>query len=250
MSFPFKLPPGPILDQVKAWSPDEILQFSWRAAEGLPKDQLAEISDITGEAVEALLTEPSIALVIQSYRETLECSDEEFREKMRPIVRFAIQKQVSQSKPPAALIFMMFFCLEIADKDPVDEVMDALLRSLWKKRYRARKARETRRPISSTSRLPDRADEPTHEELQAERVVQRIREGMREVTAAVASEALARADAKAAVSDAAPVAEPRVTLKRPAVAKSPWPSFRFGGSDDRSSPSPTDKSYARRPQGP
>ena len=235
MSFPFKLPPGPILDQVKAWSPDEILQFSWRAAEGLPKDQLAKISDISSEAVEALLTEPSIVLVIQSYRETLECSDEEFREKMRPIVRFAIQKQVSQPKPPAALIFMMFFCLEIADKDPVDEVMDALLRSLWKKRYRARKARETRRPISSTSRLPDRADEPTHEELQAERVVQRIREGMREVTAAVAGEALARADAKSQVGAAAgvePVEQPRAVIKRPGVASRPWPSFRSDGLDD------------------
>ena len=86
MSFPFKIPPGSPLEAIRDWKPDDLLQFAGRAASGLDCGKLAKVSEVEEEVVEALLAEPVIALVVEDYGKLLSCSDEEFREKLRPMV--------------------------------------------------------------------------------------------------------------------------------------------------------------------
>ena len=64
----------------------------------------------------------------------LEMSDEEFRARLRPFVRMVIEHEVRKPKPKGPFLFFLFFCLEIAGKDPVNVTLDNLLRSLRRKR--------------------------------------------------------------------------------------------------------------------
>ena len=203
MSFPLKVPPGSPLETIQDWHPDELIQFAGRAASGLDKDQLARVSEVEGDVVEALLADPMIAAVVESYRDLLGLSDEAFCAKLRPMVRLAMEKEVRKPKPSVPFLFLLFFCLEIAETDPVDAVLDGLLKSLRRKRYRRRRVREVPLPP------PGPAEEPTVRELNAERAMWLASKGIRVATCEVAGETLARAKGEVVEPvEAAVVAEP------------------------------------------
>ena len=122
---------------------------------------LAQVSAVEEQVVEALLAEPVIAALVEEYGRMLEMSDEEFRARLRPFVRMVIEHEVRKPKPKGPFLFFLFFCLEIAGKDPVNVTLDNLLRSLRKKREMSRRARAAaeRRPPPPI-RYPDRRAEP------------------------------------------------------------------------------------------
>ena len=118
---------------------------------------LAQVSAIEEQAVEALLAEPVIAALVEEYGRMLEMSDEEFRARLRPVVRMVVEHEVRKPKPKGPFLFFLFFCLDIRGDDPVQEIIKSLLRSLRKKREMSRRARAAaeRRPPPPT-RYPDR----------------------------------------------------------------------------------------------
>ena len=211
MSFHLKFPPGSPLEKIQDWHPDDLIQFAHRAASGLEKDQLARVSEVENDVAEALLEHPLIATVIEGYRDLLDLSDEAFREKLRPMVRLAMEKEVRKPKPSVPFLFLLFFCLEIADTDPVDRVLDGLLKSLRRKRYRRRRMRETPLPP------PSPAEEPTVRELNAERAAWLASKGIRLATREVAAETIERA--KAEVGGEEPVAAAEHAATEPAATE-------------------------------
>ena len=87
MSFAFDIPDGSPLVPVRAWRPQDLIRFSWRAAEGVDKATLARLSAVGEEVVEALLEVPEVAEVVASCVEELDVSDEEFDRRFRRKVR-------------------------------------------------------------------------------------------------------------------------------------------------------------------
>ena len=160
MSFPFDIPCGSPLVAIEAWTPDDLVQFAHRAAAGLDSSMLAQVSAIEEQAVEALLAEPVIAALVEEYGRMLAMSDEEFRARLRPFVRMVIEHEVRKPKPKGPFLFYLFFCLEIAGKDPVQEIIKSLLSSLRRKREITRRARAAAPPPRPFSRQPDRRVEP------------------------------------------------------------------------------------------
>ena len=71
----------------------------------------------------------------------LEMSDEEFRARLRPVVRMVVEHEVRKPKPKGPFLFFLFFCLDIRGDDPVQEIIKSLLSSLRKKREMSRRAR-------------------------------------------------------------------------------------------------------------
>ena len=55
MSFEFEIPDDSPLVPIRDWRPEDLIRFSWRAAEGIDKETLARLSAIQVEVVEALL---------------------------------------------------------------------------------------------------------------------------------------------------------------------------------------------------
>ena len=145
MSFPFDIPRGSPLVAIEAWTPDDLVQFAHRAAAGLDSSMLAQVSSVEEQVVEALLAEPVIAALVEEYGRMLEMSDEEFRARLRPFVRMVIEHEVRKPKPKGPFLFFLFFCLEIAGDDPVQKVIDNLLRSLRRKRRKPGFGRSRRR---------------------------------------------------------------------------------------------------------
>ena len=196
MSFPFDIPRGSPLVAIEAWTPDDLVQFAHRAAAGLDSSMLAQVSAIEEQAVEALLAEPVIAALVEEYGRMLAMSDEEFRARLRPFVRMVIEHEVRKPKPKGPFLFYLFFCLEIAGKDPVQEIIKSLLSSLRKKREMSRRARAAaeRRPPPPT-RYPDRRVEPTEKELLAENMVRFANRGRRILALKIAEELADRVEA-------------------------------------------------------
>ena len=67
-------------------------------------------------------------------------SAEEFRLHIKPPVRLKLEKLVRYGPGDGRLYCGIFFCAALMDLQPAELVLDALLRSLWRKRYRHRKA--------------------------------------------------------------------------------------------------------------
>ena len=193
MSFPFDIPCGSPLVAIEAWTPDDLVQFAHRAAAGLDSSMLAQVSAIEEQVVEALLAEPVIAALVEEYGRMLEMSDEEFRARLRPVVRMVVEHEVRKPKPKGPLLFFLFFCLDIRGDDPVQEIIESLLSSLRKKREMSRRARAAaeRRPPPPT-RYPDRRAEPTERELLAESMVRFANRGRRIIALKIAEELASR----------------------------------------------------------
>ena len=193
MSFPFDIPSGSPLVAIEAWTPDDLVQFAHRAAAGLDSSMLAQVSSVEEQVVEALLAEPVIAALVEEYGRMLEISDEEFRARLRPFVRMVIEHEVRKPKPKGPFLFYLFFCLEIAGKDPVNVTLDNLLRSLRKKREMSRRARAAAVPPPPPPiRYPVRRVEPTEKELLAESMVRFANRGRRILALKIAEELASR----------------------------------------------------------
>ena len=193
MSFPFDIPCGSPLVAIEAWTPDDLVQFAHRAAAGVDSSMLAQVSAVEEQVVEALLAEPVIAALVEEYGRMLEMSDEEFRARLRPFVRMVIEHEVRKPKPKGPFLFFLFFCLEIADSDPVQEIIKSLLRSLRRKREMSRRARAAaeRRPPPPT-RNPKQREEPTEKELLAENMMRFASRGRRFLALKIAEELASR----------------------------------------------------------
>ena len=223
MSFPFDIPSGSPLVAIEAWTPDDLVQFAHRAAAGLDSSMLAQVSAIEEQAVEALLAEPVIAALVEEYGRMLEMSDEEFRARLRPVVRMVVEHEVRKPKPKGPFLFFLFFCLDIRGDDPVHVVIDNLLRSLRRKRGKPGFGRSRRRdapcdphePAKFTPVLADAAPrprlesglsrngsetsseavEPTEKELLAESMVRFANRGRRILALKIAEELADRVEA-------------------------------------------------------
>ena len=223
MSFPFDIPSGSPLVAIEAWTPDDLVQFAHRAAAGLDSSMLAQVSAIEEQVVEALLAEPVIAALVEEYGRMLEMSDEEFRARLRPVVRMVVEHEVRKPKPKGPFLFFLFFCLDIRGDDPVKTVIDGLLRSLRRKRGKPGFGRSRRRdgpcdphePAKFTPVLADAAPrprlesglsggarenreiavEPTEKELLAENMVRFANRGRRFLALKIAEELADRVEA-------------------------------------------------------
>ena len=184
---------------------------------------LAQVSAVEEEVVEALLAEPVIAALVEEYGRMLEMSDEEFRARLRPFVRMVIEHEVRKPKPKGPFLFYLFFCLEIAGDDPVQEIIKSLLSSLRRKRRKPAFGRSRRRdapcdphePAKFTPVLADAAPrprlesglsrngsetsseavEPTERELLAESMVRFANRGRRILALKIAEELADRVEA-------------------------------------------------------
>ena len=85
---------------------------------------LAQVSAIEEQVVEALLAEPVIAALVEEYGRMLEMSDEEFRARLRPVVRMVVEHEVRKPKPKGPFLFFLFFCLDLRGDDPIQEIID------------------------------------------------------------------------------------------------------------------------------
>ena len=223
MSFPFDIPSGSPLVAIEAWTPDDLVQFAHRAAAGLDSSMLAQVSAIEEQVVEALLAEPVIAALVEEYGRMLEMSDEEFRARLRPVVRMVVEHEVRKPKPKGPFLFFLFFCLDIRGDDPVQEIIKSLLRSLRQKRRKPGFGRSHRRdapcdphePAKFTPVLADAAPrprlesglsggarenketavEPTERELLAENMVRFANRGRRFLALKIAEELADRVEA-------------------------------------------------------
>ena len=154
---------------------------------------LAEVSAIEEQVVEALLVEPVIAALVEEYGRMLEMSDEEFRARLRPVVRMVVEHEVRKPKPKGPFLFFLFFCLDLRGDDPIQEIINGLLRSLRKKREMSRRARAAVVPPPLTpSRYPDRRVEPTERELLAENMMRFANRGRRIIALKIADELASR----------------------------------------------------------
>ena len=190
---------------------------------------LAQVSSVEEQVVEALLAEPVIAALVEEYGRMLEMSDEEFRARLRPFVRMVIEHEVRKPKPKGPFLFFLFFCLEIAGDDPVQKVIDNLLRSLRRKRRKPGFGRSRRRdapcdphepneftPVladaaprprlesglssgaceaSKVAGNPKQREEPTERELLAENMVRFANRGRRIIALKIAEELADRVEA-------------------------------------------------------
>ena len=158
---------------------------------------LAQVSAVEEQVVEALLAEPVIAALVEEYGRMLEMSDEEFRARLRPFVRMVIEHEVRKPKPKGPFLFYLFFCLEIADSDPVQEIIKSLLSSLRRKRAFGRSQRESglssgARENSNAARHPKQREEPTERELLAESMMHFANRGRRILALKIAEELASR----------------------------------------------------------
>ena len=228
MSFPFDIPSGSPLVAIEAWTPDDLVQFAHRAAAGLDSSMLAQVSAIEEQVVEALLAEPVIAALVEEYGRMLEMSDEEFRARLRPVVRMVVEHEVRKPKPKGPFLFFLFFCLDIRGDDPVQEIIKSLLSSLRKKRRKPAFGRSRRRdapcdphePAKFTPVLadaaprprlesgllgnggetvephkPEQREEPTERELLAENMMRFANRGRRFLALKIAEEQADRVEA-------------------------------------------------------
>ena len=155
---------------------------------------LAQVSAIEEQVVEALLAEPVIAALVEEYGRMLEMSDEEFRARLRPVVRMVVEHEVRKPKPKGPFLFFLFFCLDIRGDDPVRVVIDGLLRSLRRKRAFGRSQRES--GLSGGAREhKELAAEPTEKELLAESMVRFAARGRRFLALKIAEELADRVEA-------------------------------------------------------
>ena len=154
---------------------------------------LAQVSAVEEQVVEALLAEPVIAALVEEYGRMLEMSDEEFRARLRPVVRMVVEHEVRKPKPKGPFLFFLFFCLDIRGDDPVQEIINNLLRSLRKKREMSRRARAAVVPPPIPPiRYPERRVEPTERELLAENMVRFANRGRRIIALKIAEELASR----------------------------------------------------------
>ena len=208
---------------------------------------LAQVSAIEEQVVEALLSEPVIAALVEEYGRMLEMSDEEFRARLRPVVRMVVEHEVRKPKPKGPFLFFLFFCLDIRGDDPVQEIIKALLSSLRKKREMSRRARAAAVPPPiPPSHNPDRRVEPTEKELLAESMVRFANRGRRFLALKIAEELADRVEAG--------LIRPTSKLA-PVIAKENRPTEKvIEGCGDRVDPHicvSTSSSYPdKRPQGP
>ena len=159
---------------------------------------LAQVSAVEEQVVEALLAEPVISALVEEYGRMLEMSDEEFRARLRPVVRMVVEHEVRKPKPKGPFLFFLFFCLDIRGDDPIQEIIKSLLSSLRKKREMSRRARAAAvRPPLPPSRYPDRRAEPTERELLAENMVRFANRGRRIIALKIAEELADRVEAGA-----------------------------------------------------
>ena len=191
MPFPFDIPPGSPLVAIEAWTPDDLVQFAHRAAAGLDSSMLAQVSAIEEQVVEALLAEPVIAALVEEYGRMLEMSDEEFRARLRPVVRMVVEHEVRKPKPKGPFLFFLFFCLDLRGDDPVKTVIDGLLRSLRRKRAFGRSRRDSRLSGGACENK-ETAVEPTERELLAENMMRFANRGRRFLALKIAEELASR----------------------------------------------------------
>ena len=155
---------------------------------------LAQVSAIEEQVVEALLAEPVIAALVEEYGRMLEMSDEEFRARLRPVVRMVVEHEVRKPKPKGPFLFFLFFCLDIRGDDPIQEIIDGLLRSLRRKRAFGRSRRDSR--LSGGAREnKEIAVEPTERELLAENMMRFANRGRRIIALKIAEELADRVEA-------------------------------------------------------
>ena len=154
---------------------------------------LAQVSAIEEQVVEALLAEPVIAALVEEYGRMLEMSDEEFRARLRPVVRMVVEHEVRKPKPKGPFLFFLFFCLDLRGDDPIQEIIKSLLSSLRKKREMSRRARAAVVPPPPPPiRYLDRRVEPTERELLAENMVRFANRGRRILALKITEELASR----------------------------------------------------------
>ena len=139
MSYPFTIEPGSPLEEVRGWKPQDVARFSWRAASGLNSSKLADLSGIDGSCVQALLAERSVMGAVKTYRKVAEQDPEEFKNRLRPMVRLAAEREMERERPCPRFIMFCMYCFEFINKDPIEEAISALIRSLNRKRRAKRK---------------------------------------------------------------------------------------------------------------
>ena len=119
---------------IRGWRPDDVMRFCMRAAKGVDKTALAELSGIDEAVVEALLAHDDVKDIVTEFEGHLTCSSEDFCQRLNVMVRSAMLAELQREDASPTLLLYWHFCIRIADRGPVEETIKALLRSLRQKR--------------------------------------------------------------------------------------------------------------------